>query len=66
MAKLMYSASASLDGYVEDEHGRFGWAKPDEDVHVSYRVTAPTAAAPCGVSIHITDEARSQAEGTPC
>ncbi len=33
MAKLIYSAIASLDGYVEDEHGRFGWAKPDEEVH---------------------------------
>ena len=56
MSKLIYSAIASLDGYVEGEHGRFGWAKPDEEVH----------AAPSGVSIHITDEAQSQAEGTPC
>jgi dihydrofolate reductase len=33
MAKLIYCAIASLDGYVEDEHGRFGWARPDEEVH---------------------------------
>jgi dihydrofolate reductase len=33
MAKLIYSAIASLDGYVEDEHGRFDWAAPDEEVH---------------------------------
>ena len=33
MAKLIYSAIASLDGYVEDEEGRFGWAAPDEEVH---------------------------------
>jgi dihydrofolate reductase len=33
MAKLIYSAIASLDGYVEDEDGRFGWAEPDEEVH---------------------------------
>ncbi len=33
MAKLLYSALASLDGYVEDEHGRFDWAAPDEEVH---------------------------------
>jgi dihydrofolate reductase len=33
MAKLIYSAITSLDGYVEDEDGRFGWAKPDEEVH---------------------------------
>jgi deazaflavin-dependent oxidoreductase (nitroreductase family) len=32
MAKLIYSAIASLDGYVEDEQGRFEWAAPDEEV----------------------------------
>jgi dihydrofolate reductase len=31
--KLIYSAIASLDGYVADEHGNFDWAAPDEDVH---------------------------------
>jgi dihydrofolate reductase len=30
---LIYSAIASLDCYVEDEHGRFDWAAPDEEVH---------------------------------
>jgi dihydrofolate reductase len=33
MAKLIYSAIASLDGYVEDEEGRFEWAAPDREVH---------------------------------
>src|SRR4051795_534538 len=33
MAKLIYTAIASLDGYVEDEQGRFDWAAPDEEVH---------------------------------
>ena len=33
MAKLIYSAIASLDGYVEDEAGNFDWAAPDEEVH---------------------------------
>ncbi len=33
MAKLIYSAIASLDGYVEDREGRFDWAAPDEEVH---------------------------------
>jgi dihydrofolate reductase len=33
MAKLVYSAIASLDGYIEDEGGDFGWAVPDEEVH---------------------------------
>jgi dihydrofolate reductase len=30
---LIYSALASLDGYVEDERGNFDWAAPDEEVH---------------------------------
>jgi dihydrofolate reductase len=33
MGKLIYSALASLDGYIEDEEGAFGWAEPDEEVH---------------------------------
>ena len=33
MAKLIYSAITSLDGYVEDTAGAFGWAAPDEEVH---------------------------------
>src|SRR3954453_18384283 len=33
MAKLIYSAIASLDGYVADERGEFGWSMPDEEVH---------------------------------
>jgi dihydrofolate reductase len=32
-ARLIYSAIASLDGYIEDEEGKFGWAEPDEEVH---------------------------------
>jgi dihydrofolate reductase len=33
MAKLIYSAIASLDGYIADEQGNFDWAAPDEEVH---------------------------------
>jgi dihydrofolate reductase len=33
MARLIYAAIASLDGYVEDERGSFDWAMPDEEVH---------------------------------
>ncbi len=33
MAKLIYSAITSLDGYVADEHGDFDWAAPDEELH---------------------------------
>jgi dihydrofolate reductase len=33
MGKLIYSAIASLDGYVEDEEGKFDWGMPDEEVH---------------------------------
>src|SRR4029450_9055321 len=33
MAKLIYSAINSVDGYVADEDGNFDWAVPDEEVH---------------------------------
>jgi dihydrofolate reductase len=33
MAKLIYSAITSLDGYVADVDGNFEWAVPDEEVH---------------------------------
>ena len=33
MARLIYSAIMSLDGYIADGDGRFEWAAPDEEVH---------------------------------
>jgi dihydrofolate reductase len=34
VARLIYAAIiASLDGYIEDGEGGFGWAEPDEEVH---------------------------------
>ena len=33
MAKLIYTAIASLDGYIEDKTGNFDWAAPDAEVH---------------------------------
>jgi len=33
MARLIYSAIASADGYVEDAAGGIDWAAPDEEVH---------------------------------
>jgi dihydrofolate reductase len=33
MAKLIYAAITSLDGYVADAEGNFDWAAPGEEVH---------------------------------
>ena len=33
MARLIYATIASLDGYIEDESGRFDWAMPSDEVH---------------------------------
>ena len=33
MARLIYSAIASLDGYVEGSDGGIDWGTPDEEVH---------------------------------
>jgi dihydrofolate reductase len=32
MAKLVYSAITSVDGYIADEHGTFDWAAPNPEV----------------------------------
>lgn len=33
MGQLIYTTIASLDGYIEDEEGKFDWAQPSEEVH---------------------------------
>ena len=33
MAKLIFSAILSLDGYIADKRGNFDWAMPSEQVH---------------------------------
>ncbi|HSO64479.1 MAG TPA: dihydrofolate reductase family protein, partial [Ornithinibacter sp.] len=33
MARLRYTAITSLDGYVNDADGGFGWAVPSDDLH---------------------------------
>lgn len=34
MAHLIYITNASLDGYIEDEHGKFNWTDPNEEAFV--------------------------------
>ena len=43
MAKLIYSAIMSLDGYIEDKDGKFDWAEPDEQVHQFFNDLERTA-----------------------
>ena len=31
MVKLIYVTNVSLDGFIEDEHGRFDWTEPDDE-----------------------------------
>jgi dihydrofolate reductase len=33
LARLIYSAIASLDGYTADAQGKFDWAAPDAELH---------------------------------
>ncbi|MEO7060305.1 MAG: hypothetical protein ABI083_11335 [Lapillicoccus sp.] len=35
MARLLYSAICSLDGYVADADGHFDWSAPDAEVHTA-------------------------------
>jgi len=34
MAHLIYITNASLDGYIEDDHGKFDWTDPNEKLFV--------------------------------
>lgn len=33
MGRLIYAAITSLDGYIEDESGKFDWSRPSQEVH---------------------------------
>lgn len=33
MRKIVYLMNTSLDGYIEGPDGKFGWSRPDEEVH---------------------------------
>lgn len=33
MARLIHAVITSVDGYVEDEQGRFDWGRPDDNTH---------------------------------
>jgi hypothetical protein len=47
MARLIYSAIMSLDGYVADESGSFDWAAPDEEVHTFVRPERTSMGGAC-------------------
>ncbi len=34
--RLIYVANCSLDGYIEDADGGFGWSEPDDELHQFY------------------------------
>jgi hypothetical protein len=42
IAKLIYTAIASADGYVEDATGSFDWAAPDDEL---LRLSSMTSSA---------------------
>lgn len=48
MARLIYSANASLDGFIEDRDGDFGFSAPDEEVHAHIN----DVFRDCGLFIH--------------
>jgi hypothetical protein len=47
MAKLIYCAISSLDGYIEEADGKFDWADSHEDVHAFVNdLVRPVGTAP--------------------
>ena len=70
MAKLTYAAIASLDGYVEVEEDRFGWATPDEEVYAFVNdLERPIGTSLYGRRIHETmvfwETARAEEDEPP-
>jgi dihydrofolate reductase len=45
VARVVYGMGVSLDGYVEDPDGGFGWSAPDPEVHRIANVEVRDAAA---------------------
>ncbi|MDP9241406.1 MAG: dihydrofolate reductase family protein [Actinomycetota bacterium] len=70
MAKLIYTAIISLDGYIADETGNFDWSAPDEAVH-SYvnQLERPVATYLYGRRMYETmvywETAETQADQSP-
>ena len=52
VARLIYAALASLDGYVADEDGRFDWAEPTPEVHAFVN----DLERPVGTALYVFDD----------
>jgi dihydrofolate reductase len=61
MAKLIYSAITSLDGYVEDAEGNFDWGRPDDELFAFYsRTLESTSSAKTRIERELDPEAVRQ------
>ena len=56
VASLTYLAMASLDGYVEDEQGKFDWAAPDGEVHAFVNDLERPCRHPSVRAAHVQDD----------
>ena len=55
MARLIYTAITSLDGYVADSSGAFDWAAPDAEVHAFVNdLERPVGTYLCGRKLYET------------
>ena len=58
MGKLIYLMNVSLDGYVEGPDGKFGWSRPDEEVHRFHNQIAGDLGRIPIRSPHVRDDGR--------
>ncbi len=66
MARLVYATICSLDGYVNDSQGEFGWAQPDEALHDHFSALAQaTGTYLYGRRMHETMVVWEDIVGTP-
>jgi hypothetical protein len=47
MARLIYSAISSVDGYVADTEGKFDWSAPDDEVHRFVKISSGRLVPTC-------------------
>jgi dihydrofolate reductase len=58
VGELIYSAIASLDGYIEDERGNVDWSEPGEAVHVVVGGGKPALPGGVHVNVELVEERR--------
>jgi riboflavin biosynthesis pyrimidine reductase len=64
MGRLIYSLTTSLDGFVSDPAGNFGWGGPEQEVHEYARIWQATDKIVYSTTLNEVASARTRIEPT--